>query len=165
MRIRFMALSLTAVAAVVTTSLPLATSAAPAAGDTSSLSFFTGTWSCKTTKSSDPKKIGQIEPNTVTMTKTWSKVQFPGGAVYVTRDVKLNKTVDVFVGDDGSYGIQRAPGWAGDKLVFADIVNSGGDPLGTETITKVNATTFTNNYTVKTPSGSRVFEQACTKKT
>jgi hypothetical protein len=163
MRVRFLTLSLTALALSASLT-PAVTSAAPMVGDASSLSYFTGTWSCKTTKDANPKMMGQVATLTVTATKSWSKVKVPGGTVYVTRDVKLKKVAAVYLGDDGSYSVQRGPGWAGSTLAMSDMVNSGDDPLGVQTITKHSATAFRNNYTVKTPKGTIVSEMECTKK-
>jgi len=163
MRVRFVTLSLTTLALSASIA-PAVTSAAPAAGDASSLSYFVGTWSCKTTKDPNPKMMGQVSTLTMTATKTWLKVKVPGGTVYVTRDVKLNKDAAVYLGDDGGYGLQRGPGWTGNTLTFTDIVNAGGDPLGVQTITKQSATAFHNTYAAKTPKGTIVSEMECTKK-
>ena len=154
----FIALAVTAAAT------PFSAQAAPAAGDASSLSYFVGTWSCKTTKDPNPKMMGQISTLTITASKSWLKVKIPGGTVYVTRDVKLNKDAAVYLGDDGGYGLQRGPGWTGNTLTFTDIVNAGGDPLGVQTLTKQSATAFHNTYTAKTPKGTIVSEMECTKK-
>ena len=163
MRIRFLTVGLATVALSASIA-PATITAAPLAGDASSLTYFAGTWSCKATKDPNPKMMGQVSTLTMTANKSWLKVKVPGGTVYVTRDVKLNKDAAVYLGDDGSYGLQRGPGWAGNTLRFTDIVDSGGDPLGVQTITKESASAFHNTYTVKTPKGTMVSEMECTKK-
>jgi hypothetical protein len=162
MRIESVAAALGAIA--IATSTGSAAIAAPIMGDASSLRYFVGTWSCKTTKDPDPKQVGGSVPLPITATKSWLKVRGPGGVVNVTRDVKLGKFVAIYIGDDGSYGVQRGPGLTGKSYVFTDVMNSGGAPLGVQTVTEIDATTFSNIYTAKTPKGTIVSEMLCKKK-
>jgi hypothetical protein len=43
-------------------------------------------------------------------------------------------------------------------------MNAGGDPLGVQTITKISASSYSNNYTAKSPKGTLVFRIVCTRK-
>lgn len=161
MRIELSATGFAILALAVSTATPA--TAAPMMGDASSLAYFTGTWSCKTTKDSNPKMVGQIATLTINANKAWSTVKVPGGTVSVTRDVKLKKIAAVYLGDDGSYSVQQG-NWSGSALVLNDVLNSGNDPLGVQTITKESASAFRNNYTAKSAKGPLVVEMECKKK-
>lgn len=82
---------------------------------------------------------------------------------YVTYDPVVKKWVFISVDNFGGYGVSTSPGYTGNTIVWTDTVSSGGNPLGSATITKNGDTKTTFVYTSPSPKGPTKITGTCTK--
>lgn len=141
------------------------TAAMPSKPDFTAMKYFTGSWTCTTTKSTNLKRVGTTSKwvNAIDPTGYWLVLANETGKTYLTYDAKTSRWVSQYLGNTGDYGTQTSPGWAGNTLVVKDAVNSGGDPLGTLTMTKISESEYTAHYAAAMPKGGYSDEASCVK--
>jgi len=128
------------------------TPAGPPKPDLSTMLYFVGDWTCATTKTPVPTRMGKLTKLTVAADPRgyWLTQTTDRGVSYITWDDK--KKVWAFIGIGiGGYGVSTSPGWTGNTLVVTDQYNSGDDPVATVTFTRVTDTAFDLNFSVTAP--------------
>ena len=145
--------------------------------DLSPMAMFMGTWTCKRLKSPNNRGVGVSFTSTTTMTMDdhWMvtdqtvppydqyRTRNNVSKSYTTYDPDTKQWVSIMVDNFGTYGMSTSPGWTGKTLVTKDTVNSGGAPLGVDTLTKISDTQYDDVYTVQGPKGAETYENTCTK--
>ena len=145
--------------------------------DLSAMAMFLGTWNCTSTKSPDGRTVGHVFTTTTTMALDgrWMETDqdTPPFDQYRSRDFVLKSWltydaatkmwVNLTVDNLGGYGLTMSPGWNGSRLVTSDVVTSGGQPKGVDTVSRLSDTHYLDHYEVRTPSGTLVNESDCTK--
>jgi len=128
------------------------TPAGPPKPDLSPMLFFVGDWTCSTTKSPVPTRMGTQTKLTVVADPRgyWLTQTTDRGVSYITWDAK--KKIWAFIGiGAGGYGVSTSPGWTGNTLVVTDQYNSGDDPVATVTFTRTTDNAFDIVFSVATP--------------
>jgi hypothetical protein len=162
MKLRSIALSIVLAAATPAVA-PAQTPPGPPKPDLSPMTFFLGSWSCNISSSPNPKRLGMLSKAAVALDPGgyWLQQTTEHGTSFITWDAKKQLWAFIGVGAAG-YGVGTSPGWTGDTLLVSDAYNSGDEPLGSTTFTRVGDTAFNVTYTV--PGPAPVSEtQACTK--
>lgn len=128
------------------------TPAGPPKPDLSPMLFFVGDWTCSTTKTPEPSRLGKLTKLTVTADSRgyWLTQMTDRGVSFITWDAKKNIWAFVGIGA-GGYGVSTSPGWTGNTLVVTDQYNSGNDPVATVTFTRLGDTAFDITYSVAAP--------------
>jgi len=141
------------------------------------MAMFLGTWNCRSVKSPDGRTDGHVFTTTTSMALDgrWMETDqdTPPFDRYRTRDFVLKswltydfatKTwVTMTVDNLGGYSVATSGGWNGDTLVTDDTVQSAGQPLGVDTVTRLSDVHYHDHYEVKAARGSQIFESDCTK--
>ncbi len=126
--------------------------AGPPKPDLSPMLFFVGHWTCSTTKTPEPTRMGKLTSLTVAADPRgyWLTQTTDRGVSYITWDAKKNIWAFVGIGA-GGYGVSTSPGWTGNTLVVTDQYNSGDDPVATVTFTRIADSAFDITYSVTAP--------------
>lgn len=145
----------------------------------SSMNFLMGAWTCSTKSARRPAAYITTSVTTMDPTGYWmvtKSIQKPtpwfpyqtAGTDWVTYDSTTSRWVDVFTGDQGSYGVTTSPGWSGTTIVWTDaLFKPGTDVIGETptTLTKVSDTKTTTHSTFREKSSGRwiAVDAVCTK--
>jgi hypothetical protein len=143
------------------------------------MSMFMGVWNCKRLKAPNNRGIGVVfkSTTTVTLDDRWMETDSTTppydamrtrdnvGKSWLTYDPDTKLWVSLGIDNFGGYGVTTSPGWTGNTLVTTDKMNASGAPLGVDTLTKISDTQFHDIYSVKTPKGTEIYENSCTKAT
>ncbi len=150
----------------------------PPKPDFSSMSFLTGTWKCTSKSARRPSAITWTQTTTLDPSGYWmvTKGNAPGVSWYpyatvstdwVTYDNDAKHWVDVYVDDNGGYGVSTAPGWSDGKIVWTtqNFVPAGGvTSVSALTITKVGDARTTGRSSFTTNKGRTVgVTSSCSK--
>lgn len=143
--------------------------------DLSSQMYLVGTWTCH---SKNPDRPGdRVETDTWRLSLDGRYLQEHTESPsfdpmrsrtiveenYMTYDPAVKKWVTISVDNFGSYGMSTSPGPTGNTMVWTDTVSSGGNPLGSATITKNSDTKTSFVYTAPSPKGPTKITGTCTK--
>ena len=137
--------------------------------DFSSLAFFNGNWTCTRTKSPNPKRVGSTYRFMAALDPSgyWQTYRVVEGDVatdgHLTYDATAKAWTFLYVSSTGDYGVATSPGWTGTTMVYKDVLNGGGAPLGSSTFTKTSDTALTREYAVTTPTGTLTYTSSCVK--
>jgi hypothetical protein len=82
---------------------------------------------------------------------------------YKTYDPVVKKWVWMSFDNFGNYGMSTSPGYNGNTIVWTETVSSGGNPLGTSTITKNGDTKMSFVYVAPAAKGTSKITGTCTK--
>lgn len=137
----------------------------PPKPDFSPMRYFVGSWTCTHLKNPDPVLINTTFAFTGAMDPGgyWELLAFRAGQLNITYDSRTKQWVFVYLGNGGDYGLLTTDGWHGNTLTLKDVVNAGGEPLGSATFTKLSNSQYRAAYTVKTSKGIDRYENVCRK--
>jgi hypothetical protein len=141
------------------------------------MTMFMGTWNCKALKTPNGRAIGHtftsntvmafdarwMETDQTTPPYDQYRTRNNVSKTWLTYDPDTKMWVSMTLDNFGNYGVAMSPGWTGTTLVTSDKLNSNGQPLGVDTLTKLSDTHTHDIYTVKTSKGTETYENDCTK--
>jgi hypothetical protein len=143
------------------------------------MAMFMGTWNCKALKTPNGRAIGHtftsntvmafdarwMETDQTTPPYDQYRTRNNVSKTWLTYDPDTKMWVSMTLDNFGNYGVAMSPGWTGNTLVTTDKLNSNGQPLGVDTLTKSSDTHTHDIYAVKTSKGTQTYENDCTKAT
>lgn len=138
--------------------------------DFSSMTFFTGTWSCM--EEDDGKWTPHIARVSIGMNGQWMIIEDiapradrnrPYAVNYMTHDASIKKWIELSVNDGGGYALASAPGWVGNSMTWSEKDLDG--TSSTDVFAKISDTKISNDLTVTDPTGkvSHPPLETCTK--
>jgi hypothetical protein len=127
------------------------------------LKYFSGSWTCKITKSSHPKNIGvRFSYSGVRHGKSLVWTYDDGSSGSEVYDPRLRKYLWLGAnGDDGSYDASMSSGWIGNTSKRQVVLASWPQPLGIFLVTRISDTRYTEGYQLH---GITKGEYTCTKR-
>lgn len=127
------------------------------------MNFFAGAWHCKRLANPDASLIGTVFAfrGTVERGGSWIVLAFDDGQIDITVDAVTKRSIFIYLGNGGEYGLLSGNGWKDNVLDLRDSVVSDGQRSGNATFTRRSAGVFTSSYVVRTPNGTQTFDNIC----
>ncbi|HEV8022575.1 MAG TPA: hypothetical protein VGP41_14970 [Candidatus Lustribacter sp.] len=129
----------------------------------SAMNFFIGAWHCKRLANPDPSVIGTVFAfrGTLERANSWIVLAFDDGQVDITFDSVTKRSIFIYLGNGGEYGLLSGRGWQGNVLKLTDSVTSDGEATGAATFTRRSADVFTTSYAVRQAKRLNIYENIC----
>lgn len=134
----------------------------PAAG-LHAMNFFVGAWRCKRLANPDASLVGTVFAfrGTLERADSWIVLAFDDGQIDITVDAVTKRSIFIYLGNGGEYGLLSGPGWKDNALHLIDSVTSDGQTSGAATFTRRSAGVFTSSYVVRTPKDTQTYDNIC----
>lgn len=127
------------------------------------MNFFVGEWHCKRLANPDASVIGTVFAfrGTVERADSWIVLAFDDGQIDITVDPVTKRSIFIYLGNGGEYGLLSGPGWQRNALHLSDTVSADGLGLGTVTFMRRSADVFTSSYAVRSGKRLGIYENIC----